>query len=93
MESVNARSNELSVEDVTPIDVKWRYYCPRLVDHLELRPLDVLTSSSLEIEMWLAAVGAAKALHVVGPFILSPFTKFGMSQESAKSTEFSNYMF
>jgi hypothetical protein len=50
MELFEVRSWELDVEDVEPNDVKWGYYCPRLVDHLKLRPFDVSTSSSLEIE-------------------------------------------
>jgi hypothetical protein len=50
MELVEARSWEPNVEDVTPNDVERGYYYI-LVDHLELRPFDVSTSSGLEIEM------------------------------------------
>jgi hypothetical protein len=50
MELIEARSCKPDVEDVTPNDVEWGYYCLRLVDDLELRPFDVSTSSSLEIE-------------------------------------------
>ncbi len=51
MELVDAHFNETDVEDATPNDVEEGYYCPRLGDHLESKPLDILTSSSLEIEM------------------------------------------
>jgi hypothetical protein len=50
MELVNVRSSELGVEDTTPNDVERAYYCLGLVDHLELRPLDVLTSFHHENE-------------------------------------------
>lgn len=63
------------------------------MDHLELRPLDVLTSSSPKIEMWLVVVSRVEALHDVGLFLFSPLTKFGISQESAKSSDFANYRF
>jgi hypothetical protein len=33
MELVDAHSSEPDVEDVTPHDVEWGYYCPGLVDH------------------------------------------------------------
>jgi hypothetical protein len=50
MELVDVCSNEPGVEDATPNDVKRGYYCIGLVDHLELRPFDVSTSSHLENE-------------------------------------------
>ncbi len=34
-----------------------------------------------------------EALHDVGLFLFSPLTKFGISQESAKSSDFANYRF
>jgi hypothetical protein len=50
MELVEVHSWGSDVEDVTPNDVKWGYYCPRLVDHLELMPFEVSTSFGLGIE-------------------------------------------
>jgi hypothetical protein len=50
MESIDVHSNEPGVEDVAPNDVKQGYYCPRLMGHLELRPLDVSTTSNPKIE-------------------------------------------
>ncbi len=43
-ESVDVCSSEPGVEDATPNDVEWGYYCLGLVDHSELKPFDVLTS-------------------------------------------------
>jgi len=71
--------SEPDVEDVALNDVKWGYYCPKLVDHLELRPLEVSTSSHPKIEMQLVAASGVKALHDVGPLLLSPFTEFSIS--------------
>jgi hypothetical protein len=51
------------------------------VDHLELRPFDVSTSSGLEIEMWLVATSGAEALHDVGALLHSPLTKLGISKK------------
>jgi hypothetical protein len=78
MELLNVRSSELGVEDTTPNDVEQGYYCLGLVDHLELRPFDVLTSSHLENETRLTAIGGVKALHDVGSFLLSPLTELGI---------------
>jgi hypothetical protein len=50
MELIDAWSNEPGVEGITPNDVEWGYYCLELVDHLELRALDVLTSFPLQNE-------------------------------------------
>ncbi len=50
MESVDAHSSEPGVEDATLNDVEGGYYCHRLVDHLELRPFDVSTSSRPKVE-------------------------------------------
>ncbi len=58
---------------------------------MQLRPFDVLTSSGLEIEMRLVIIGNAKALHDVGALLLSPLTKLGITQESAKFSNFANY--
>jgi hypothetical protein len=93
MELVEAHSWGPDVEDVTPNDVKWGYYCRRLVDHLQLRPFDVLTSSGLEIEMRLVIIGNVETLHDVGALLLSPLTKLGITQESAKFSNFANYKF
>lgn len=93
MESVDVFFSKPNVEDVTPNDIEKGYYCPRLVDHLELRPLEISTSSSLEIETRLAIIGGVEALHDVGPLLLSPFTKLGISQESAKTSGLANYRF
>jgi hypothetical protein len=90
MELVDVHFGEPDVEDVTPNDVDWGYYCPRLVDHLELRPFEVLTSSCPKIEMRLVAASGAEALHDVGPFLFSPLTKLGISQEIFG---FANYRF
>jgi hypothetical protein len=93
MELVEVHPNEPNVEDSTLNDVEQGYYCPRLVDHLELRSLDVSTSSSLKIEMRLGAFGGLEALHDVGIHLFFPFTKLGISQKNAKSSDFSNYKF
>jgi hypothetical protein len=93
MELVDACSSELDVEDATPNDVEWGYYCPRLVDHSKLKPIEVLTSFSPEIETQLAIVGGVEALHDVGPLLLSPLTELGISQESTNSSSFANYRF
>jgi hypothetical protein len=50
MELIDVHSNEPNVENATPNDVEQGYYCLGLVDHLELRPFNVLTSSYLENE-------------------------------------------
>jgi len=93
MGSVDACSSEPSVEDATPNDVEGGYYCPSLVDHLELKPFDVLTSSHPKNEMRLAVVSGTKALHDVGFLLLSPLTKLSVLQESAKTSCFANYRF
>jgi hypothetical protein len=93
MESIDVCSNELGVEDATPSDVEQVYCCPRLVDHSKLRPFDVLTSSYPKNETQLATIGGSKTLHDVGSFIFSPFTKLGILQESAKTSNFANYRF
>ncbi len=62
MESIDAHSSEPSVEDITPNDVKWGYYCPRLMDHSELKPFDVLTSLHPKNETRLAVVGGTKTV-------------------------------
>jgi hypothetical protein len=90
MESIDAHSSEPSVEDITPNDVKWGYYCPRLMDHSELKPFDVLTSLHPNNETRLAVVGGTKTLHDVGSFLLSPLMEFGILQESAKTSSFAN---
>jgi hypothetical protein len=64
MESIDVHFNEPGVEDVTPNDIEQGYYCPRLMGHLELRPLDVSTISNPKIETQLVVV----ALHDVGLF-------------------------
>lgn len=51
MELIEAHSSEPNVVDATPNDVKWGHYYVGLVDQLELRPFDVLTSFRLENEM------------------------------------------
>jgi hypothetical protein len=38
MESIDAHSNELDVENITLHDVKLVYYCFELVEHWELIP-------------------------------------------------------
>jgi hypothetical protein len=93
MELVDAHFSEPGVEDAIPNDVKWGYYCPRLVDHSKLKPIEVLTSFGPEIEMQLAIAGGVQALHDVGPLLLSPLTKLGISQESTNSSSFANYRF
>jgi hypothetical protein len=93
MESVDVCFGEPYVEDVAPNDVEWGYYCPRLVDHSELKPFEVLTSSRPKIETQLAATNGVEALHDVGPFLFSPFTKLGILQESTKTFGFANYRF
>ncbi len=72
MESVDVRFSKPSVVDTTPNDVEWGYYCPKLVDHLELKPLKVSTSSSPKIETQFAIVGGVEALPNVGPLLFSP---------------------
>jgi hypothetical protein len=69
MESNDVCFNKLGVEDTTPNDVEWGYYCPKLMDHLELKPLEVSTSYGPKIEMQLAVVGGLEALHDVGPLL------------------------
>jgi hypothetical protein len=93
MESINPHSSEPSVEDATPNDVKWGYHFLGLVDHLKLRPFDVLTSFHPKNETQLAVVGGTKALHDVGSFLLSPLMEFGILQESVKTSNFANYRF
>jgi hypothetical protein len=93
MELVNACSSEPSVENVAPNDVEQVYYYPRLVDHLELRPIEISTSFGLEIETQLATASGIEALHDVGPLMFFPLTELGISQESAKSFGFANYRF
>jgi hypothetical protein len=51
MELVSVCSNALNVEDVTLHDVEPRYFCPRLVEHLEVKPLHVFTSPCAKSEM------------------------------------------
>jgi hypothetical protein len=51
METVDACFSELGVENTTPNDVEQGYYYARLMDHSELRPLDVSTSSRPKNEM------------------------------------------
>jgi hypothetical protein len=41
----------------------------------------------------LVIIGSAEALHDVGTFLLSPLTKLGIMQESAKFSDFANYKF
>jgi hypothetical protein len=65
MESVDARSSELGVEDITPNDVERGYYCTKLVDHLELRALHVLTSFHPKNQTWLAVAGSMEVVHDV----------------------------
>jgi hypothetical protein len=93
MELVNACSSELDVEDVAPNDVEQVYYYPRLVDHLELRPIEISTSFGPEIETQLAAAGGIEVLHDLGPLMFFLLTKLGISQESAKSFGFAYYRF
>jgi hypothetical protein len=93
MESVDARFSEPSVEVTTPNAIEQGYYYLGLVDHLELMPLEVSTSSSLEIEMQLAVVNGAKALHDVGLLLLSPLMEVGILQGSAKTFSLANYRF
>jgi hypothetical protein len=50
MELLNVHSSELNVEDVAPNDEERGYCCLGLVDHSELKPLDVLTSFCLQNE-------------------------------------------
>jgi hypothetical protein len=78
MELINVHSSEPDVEDVTLNDVERGYYCFRLVDHSELRPFDVSTSSHLENETQLGATGGAKTLHVMGSFLPFPFMELGI---------------
>jgi hypothetical protein len=56
-----------------------------------LKPLDVLTSFHLKDETRLAIASGVEVLHDVGSFLLSPLTKFGILQKSAKPSNFSNY--
>jgi hypothetical protein len=57
---VDACSSELDVEDATRNDVEGGYYCSRLVDHSELKPIDVSTSFHPKNETRLAKVVAWK---------------------------------
>jgi hypothetical protein len=43
--------------------------------------------------MQLVIIGNAEALHDVGALLLSPLTKLGITQESAKFSNFANYKF
>jgi hypothetical protein len=93
MQSVDVCFGEPDVEDVTPNDVEQGYYCPRLLDHSELKPLEVSTSSGPKIEMQLVVASGMEVLHDVGPLLLSPFTELGILQESTKTFGFANYRF
>jgi len=93
MELVNACSSEPGVEDVTPNDVEHVYYYPRLVDHLEMKPIEISTSFSPKIETQLATASGIETLHDVGPLMFFPLTELGISQESVKSFGFANYRF
>jgi hypothetical protein len=75
MESVDVRFSKPGVANTTPNDVKWGYYYPKLVDHLELKSLEVSTSSSPKIETQFATVGGVEALLNVGPLLFSPLNK------------------
>jgi hypothetical protein len=50
MELVDVCFSKPGVAYTSLNDVERGYYCPELVDHLELRPFEVLMSSSPEIE-------------------------------------------
>jgi hypothetical protein len=93
MELVNACSSEPGVEDVAPNDVEHVYYYPRLVDHLEMKPIEISTSFSPKIETQLATASGIETLHDVGPLMFFPLTELGISQESVKSFGFANYRF
>jgi hypothetical protein len=80
MELIDVRSNEPNVEDAALNDVEWRYYCFRLVDHLKLKPLDVLTSSCLENEIQLAIASGPKTMHDVGSLLFYPLMELGILQ-------------
>jgi hypothetical protein len=79
MGSIDACSNEPNVEDTTPNDVEGGYYCPRLVDHSELKPLNVSTSFHPKNETQLVIAGGMEALHDVGILLLFPLTKLNIS--------------
>jgi hypothetical protein len=78
MELVDAHSSELRVEDITPNDVERGYYFPRLVDHLELKALDVLTSFRPENETHLAVVSSMEVVHDVSSFLVYPLPELGI---------------
>jgi hypothetical protein len=67
MESVDVYSSELDVENAALNDVKGGYYCRKLVDHLELKPYDVCTSSHPEVETQLVIASGMEGSHDVGP--------------------------
>jgi hypothetical protein len=78
MELVDVRFSELSVEDITPNDVERGYYYPELVDYLELRALDVLTSFPLKNETRLVVVGHMEVVHDVNSFLIDPLLEFNI---------------
>ncbi len=78
MELIDAWSNEPGVEGITPNDVEWGYYCLELVDHLELRALDVLTSFPLQNETWLVVAGRMEVVHDVNSFLVDPLLEFNI---------------
>jgi hypothetical protein len=93
MELVDACSSEPNVEDASTNDVKQGHYCPGLVDHLELKPFDVLTSSRLKNKMPLVVASAIEVVHDVGSFLFYPFMELGILQESATTSNFANYSY
>lgn len=78
MELVDGRSREFNVEDITPNDVEWGYYYPELVDHLELRALDVLTSFRPKNQTQLAVVGDMEVVHDVNFFLVYPLLELNI---------------
>jgi hypothetical protein len=82
MESVDVRYSVPDVENATPNDVKQGHYCLGLVDHLELKPSNVLTSLCPKNETRLVTVDGVEGVHDVGSLLLYPLMELGILQES-----------
>jgi len=90
MELVDARSNAFGVEDITLHDVEPKYFCPRLVEHLEVNPLHVFTSPCAKNETQLVRLNCMDDANEMGSLWFYPHIEFVL-QEGATTFCFANY--